>query len=719
MKVIQRRARSDRDAESAISEPIRQPSIEPHPDLAVAIEAGDTLSGVAAELTGDWQEWPILHELNLGQVADPDHIEPGDVLDMPATWRATRKASRRRLRRQRRLARGASGDDVRTLQVLLREQGRADVAVHGTVDEATTEAVVETQVDAGLAPDGTVGDNTAVAINTVTNTPTGTWVVESGDSLGSIAERYTGDWARYAELWVANQDRIPDPDVVAVGLELTLPAGWASRTASAPVAETSASPPAAAGADQGMLSVDRGQLTFDAEGQEGGAYHSRTAHWPGGASGVTIGRGYDMGSRSWSEVHQALVGAGVPENEAVDLADGAGLKGTDARDFIADHDLPEISQGAQKALFDTTYAWYVADVTRISQSSAVTSVYGEVDFASLDPAILDLVVDLRYRGDYTRTTRQLVQPLMVTNDLEGMAQLMGKRGQWLGVPEDRFQRRKVWMEESLLGGRPVQTAPEGAEGLPKASVDVGDADPKGVLNDAGLNPQVKAMAARTLEAMQKDGLEPYIFEGYRSFARQNELYKKGNVTKVRGGGSWHNYGLAVDIVFWNKAHNGPSWDDGFAWDEVGRYGKSAGFTAWGGDWGWDRPHLEFHPGFKGSAYDLAPLYNAEGLGAVWKQLGVVGNIEDVELVVSDRYGWGAVTGGSLALKKGSRGEAVRALQERLAAAGQEAKADGVFGKDTRQAVRAFQEAEGLEVDGVVGRETAAALEAAGAASTGS
>src|SRR5262249_47329950 len=30
--------------------------------------------------------------------------------------------------------------------------------------------------------------------------------------------------------------------------------------------------------------VPRGQLTFDAEGQEGGPYHSRKLHWPGGAS---------------------------------------------------------------------------------------------------------------------------------------------------------------------------------------------------------------------------------------------------------------------------------------------------------------------------------------------------------------------------------------------------------------------------------------------------
>jgi peptidoglycan hydrolase-like protein with peptidoglycan-binding domain len=651
-------------------------------------------------------DWQPLQELNRAQVPDPDQIDPGDLLDMPATWRDTRVPPRRRLGRRRRMAQGATGDDVRTLQVLLRDQGHDAVKVDAQFDASTVDAVTETQVAAGLAPDGAVGTNTAAALDTAQRTPSGTWVVEEGDSLGSIAERFTGDWARYAELWVANQQRIPDPDVVSVGMELKLPETWGTQTA-AP-APTQSEGPKTSG-DQGLLSVNRGQLTFDAEGEEGGKYHTRTAHWPGGVSGVTIGRGYDMGDRSWSEVQQALVGAGVPENDAVDLADGAGLKGTDARDFIADNALPEISLTAQKALFDTTYAWYVGDVTRISQSSVVVAAYGEVDFASLAPSILDLVVDLRYRGDYTRVTRQIIQPLMVANDSEGLARAMANRGLWLGIPEDRFQRRKKWMEESLLHGTPAQVAPEGAEGLAKPSVNIGDADPKGVLNDGWLNPQVKAMAARTLEAMQKEGLEPYIFEGYRSFSRQDELYKKGNVTKVKGGGSWHNYGLAVDIVFWNKSHNGPSWDDGFAWDAVGRYGKSAGFTGWGGDWGWDQPHLEYHPGFKGSAYELAPLYHADGLGAVWKKLGVVGDLSDVELVVSDRYGWEAVTGGSLALKKGSRGEAVRELQKLLTDAGHEAKADGVFGKGTEQAVRDFQKDKGLEVDGIVGRDTAKAL----------
>ena len=53
------------------------------------------------------------------------------------------------------------------------------------------------------------------------------------------------------------------------------------------------------------------------------------------------------------------------------------------------------------------------------------------------------------------------------------------------------------------------------------------------------------------------------------------------------------------------------------------------------------------------------------------------------------------------------------LQEALTAAGYNpGAADGTFGEQTEAAVVAFQEANGLAVDGRVGPETAAALNAA-------
>ena len=62
------------------------------------------------------------------------------------------------------------------------------------------------------------------------------------------------------------------------------------------------------------------------------------------------------------------------------------------------------------------------------------------------------------------------------------------------------------------------------------------------------------------------------------------------------------------------------------------------------------------------------------------------------------YGWG------------SKGTQVRQIQEKLRQYGyMKAAADGVFGKDTYDAVVWFQRKNGLKVDGIVGKRTAAAL----------
>lgn len=66
---------------------------------------------------------------------------------------------------------------------------------------------------------------------------------------------------------------------------------------------------------------------------------------------------------------------------------------------------------------------------------------------------------------------------------------------------------------------------------------------------------------------------------------------------------------------------------------------------------------------------------------------------------------------STSLKKGATGAAVIELQRSLARAGFDpGSVDGKFGTNTERAVKAFQRANGLEVDGVVGKNTRAALE---------
>ena len=70
------------------------------------------------------------------------------------------------------------------------------------------------------------------------------------------------------------------------------------------------------------------------------------------------------------------------------------------------------------------------------------------------------------------------------------------------------------------------------------------------------------------------------------------------------------------------------------------------------------------------------------------------------------------------LKNGSRGSAVTELQTLLNKLGFDCgKVDGIFGAKTEAAVRAFQTAKGLTVDGKAGEATQNALAIAGATVT--
>ncbi|HHW71541.1 MAG TPA: peptidoglycan-binding protein, partial [Clostridiales bacterium] len=62
------------------------------------------------------------------------------------------------------------------------------------------------------------------------------------------------------------------------------------------------------------------------------------------------------------------------------------------------------------------------------------------------------------------------------------------------------------------------------------------------------------------------------------------------------------------------------------------------------------------------------------------------------------------------LRVGSRGSQVKELQNKLNELGYNCgKADGIFGSRTQKAVKDFQRANGLSVDGIVGPKTLAAL----------
>lgn len=165
----------------------------------------------------------------------------------------------------------------------------------------------------------------------------------------------------------------------------------------------------------GRLTVQSGQVTFDAEGNDNqhSPFFSRHIHWPGGVSGVTIGRGYDMGGRSANAIITDLVRAGVEQEQAMLLAASHGKTGHAARVFVTQyrHACGIISREAQARLFELIYPSYVTRARRIYNGYAA-NVAQAVAWEQLHKSIQEIAVDLVYQG---LGYRSFLEPCMSNN----------------------------------------------------------------------------------------------------------------------------------------------------------------------------------------------------------------------------------------------------------------------------------------------------------------
>jgi peptidoglycan LD-endopeptidase CwlK len=123
-----------------------------------------------------------------------------------------------------------------------------------------------------------------------------------------------------------------------------------------------------------------------------------------------------------------------------------------------------------------------------------------------------------------------------------------------------------------------------------------------------LHPSIRSLARELVAKAQAEGIFLRVTSGMRTYEEQAKLYAKGRtepgpiVTNAKPGYSYHNFGLALDVVpiengaaNWNSSH----------WNRIGQIGKSLGFD-WGGDWKSfkDKPHFE-----KSFGWTLAQLRN--------------------------------------------------------------------------------------------------------------
>lgn len=148
------------------------------------------------------------------------------------------------------------------------------------------------------------------------------------------------------------------------------------------------------------------------------------------------------------------------------------------------------------------------------------------------------------------------------------------------------------------------------------------------LNEERLSRVYPPLAIRgraLVELCAHAGVAVLVTQGLRTYAEQNALYAKGRtkpgkkVTNAKGGQSYHNFGLAFDVVVLD-AMGKADWDDAHpGWALAGKLGKSVGLE-WGGGWKRlkDKPHFQYTGSLK--LGDCRKCYREGGLNAVWERV---------------------------------------------------------------------------------------------------
>lgn len=238
----------------------------------------------------------------------------------------------------------------------------------------------------------------------------------------------------------------------------------------------------------------------------------------------------------------------------------------------------------------------------------------------------------------------------------------------------------------------------------------------------GLHPIVREATEKLIEVCKEKGIDIIIAQAYRSIAEQNALYaqgrtdkydrfgkKKSIVTNARGGTSYHNYGLAIDYCL--KVDGKAIWSVNKDWRTVATEAKKLGFE-WGGEWKSfvDYPHLQMTFGL--SIKDLQagkrPAEPAKETGAIKESVGkpVVAKPASKPVVKPAAKPTASIVKypGKVIGIGSPKSKDVERIQRAVGV-----KPDGIYGKDTKNAVKAYQKRKKLKVDGEVGAKTWAVM----------
>lgn len=118
---------------------------------------------------------------------------------------------------------------------------------------------------------------------------------------------------------------------------------------------------------------------------------------------------------------------------------------------------------------------------------------------------------------------------------------------------------------------------------------------KRLFNPDLLYPPFARRVQKGIIAAKSAGIPIEIFETYRTPFRQQELYEQGRtkpgriVTKAQAGYSWHNYGLAIDVVM--KVDGKYDWSKELYYYDAAQYFEAHGLH-WAGHRGFELVHYQ-------------------------------------------------------------------------------------------------------------------------------
>lgn len=147
------------------------------------------------------------------------------------------------------------------------------------------------------------------------------------------------------------------------------------------------------------------------------------------------------------------------------------------------------------------------------------------------------------------------------------------------------------------GAPPASVSPTSAGPWPMAaSGPAPDVDVK-QRDQAQLHPNFRAALDKLLAQAAAENIPFRVFEAYRTPERQEWLYAQGRtrsggvVTKARAWESFHQYGLAVDLVLfidgqWSWSNDGPLRTH---WSRLGEMASEVGLRTLA----WEAPHVEW------------------------------------------------------------------------------------------------------------------------------